>query len=84
MNTDRRGHMGTRPTWECASCGNPWPCAIAKSELRKEFRYFPSVLSIYMSAKMLDAASDFTAHGAGPPPDLYERFMSWIRASVAA
>ena len=84
MNADRSVHIDTRPTWMCAACAEPWPCANAKRELRREFRDFPSVLSVYMSAKMLDAAGDFTDYGTGPPPDLYERFMSWIRSRVAA
>jgi hypothetical protein len=78
-STEAGEHAGQRPNWDCRVCGQPWPCAIAKGELRAEFHNFPSVLSIYMSAKMVDAASDFMDHGAGPPADLYERFLSWIR-----
>jgi hypothetical protein len=73
-------HVGQRPNWDCRVCAQPWPCAIAKVELRAEFRNFPSVLNIYMTAQMYDAASDFMAHGAGLPADLYERFLSWVRA----
>jgi hypothetical protein len=72
-------HIGLRPTWDCRVCAQPWPCAIAKDGLRAEFQGFPSVMSIYMSAQMFDAARDFMAEGAGPPPDLYERFLAWIR-----
>lgn len=71
-------HVGDRPTWDCRVCGRPWPCADAKSRLRDEFRTSPSFLSIYMSAQMIDAARDLTAHGADPPADLYERFLLWI------
>ena len=71
-------HVGDRPTWDCRVCGQPWPCADAKSRLRDEFRTSPSFLSIYMSAQMIDAARDLTAHGADPPADLYERFLLWI------
>jgi hypothetical protein len=75
-------HVGLRPRWECLVCAEPWPCAIAKEAMRAEFRSYPSVLTIYMSAQMFDAAEDFMAHGAGPPPDLYERFLAWIRPEV--
>jgi hypothetical protein len=75
-------HVGQRPNWDCRICAEPWPCAVAKGELVVEFRNFPSVLSIYMSAQMYDAANDFMAHGAGPPADLYERFLSWVRQQV--
>jgi hypothetical protein len=36
-----------------------------------------------MSAYMSEALDDLTAHGESPPPDLYERFLSWIRPSLA-
>jgi hypothetical protein len=72
-------HVGQRPNWDCRICAEPWPCPVAKVELIAEFRGFPSVLSIYMSAQMYDAANDFMSHGAGPPADLYERFLSWAR-----
>ena len=71
-------HVGDRPTWDCRVCSRPWPCADAKSRLRDEFRTSPSFLSIYMSAQMIDAARDLTAHGADPLADLYERFLLWI------
>jgi hypothetical protein len=72
-------HVGLRPTWDCRVCAAPWPCAIAKERMQAEFEGFPSVMSIYMSAQMHDATRDFMAQGAGPPPDLYERFLAWIR-----
>jgi hypothetical protein len=78
MAAEWSDHVGDRPTWDCRVCGRPWPCADAKSRLRDEFRTSPSFLSIYMSAQMIDAARDLTAHGADPPADLYERFLLWI------
>jgi hypothetical protein len=71
-------HLHGRPTWDCRACGEPWPCANAKTGLAMEFQRFPSVLAIYMAAQMHDALLDLTAHGAPPPPDLYERFLAWI------
>jgi hypothetical protein len=75
-------HVGLRPTWECLVCARPWPCAGAKEAMRAEFQGFPSVMTIYMSAQMVDAAEDLMAQGAEPPPDLYERFLAWIRPAV--
>ena len=72
-------HIGDRPAWRCRACAQPWPCSHAKNQLRAEFREFPSVLNIYMSGQMLDAARDFAASGSGIPPDLYARFLAWIR-----
>jgi hypothetical protein len=71
-------HLHDRPTWKCRACGQPWPCANAKARLTDEFERFPSVLEIYLTAQMHDAASDLTAHGTDPPPDLYERFLAWV------
>jgi hypothetical protein len=75
-------HVGLRPTWECLVCAEPWPCAVAKEAMRAEFRSFPSVMTIYMSAQMFDAAEDFMAQGVQPPPDLYERFLAWTRPEL--
>jgi len=48
-----------------------------------EFRRHPSSLTIYLSACMGEALNDLTAPGGSPPPDLYERFIGWIRPSHA-
>jgi hypothetical protein len=72
-------HLSGRPDWDCRSCGRPWPCANAKADLLAEFRKFPSVLRIYMSAQMYEALNDLTSHGEPAPADLYERFLSWTR-----
>lgn len=71
-------HIAVRPSWECRRCGDPWPCTNAKAALLVEFRLFPSVLAIYMSAQMDDASRDFVTHG-DQPTDFYERFMSWLQ-----
>lgn len=73
-----REHLAVRPSWNCLRCARPWPCADARATLLAEFRRFPSVLAIYMSAQMEDASRDFTARGH-QPTDLYDRFMSWLR-----
>jgi hypothetical protein len=81
-NTAQRGeHLAERPSWNCRTCGLPWPCANAKRELLEEFHGFPSVLGIYMSAQMFDASVDLTTPEADPPTDLYDRFVSWTRLS---
>ena len=81
--TTRTGeHVGERPTWDCRVCTEPWPCAIAKSELDAEFRHFPSMLTIYMYTQMEDAVDDFMTNGSGPPSDLYDRFIAWVRARM--
>ena len=73
-------HISDRPAWKCRACDQPWPCAHARDELCAEFREFPSVLRIYMSGQMLDAARDFAAGGHELPTDLYQRFLAWTRS----
>jgi hypothetical protein len=75
-------HIGSRPSWDCRVCRQPWPCAPAKGGLLSEFRSHPSSLMVYMSAYMYEAMNDLTAHGEAPPPDLYERFLSWVRPAA--
>ena len=72
-------HLIDRPDWNCRVCGLPWPCPRARADLLVEFRAFPSVLTIYLSAQMYDALSDWLANGRPTPPDIYERFVSWAR-----
>lgn len=82
--TERGEHLSIRPSWDCASCRQPWPCANAKTKLLAEFVDFPSVLAIYMSSQMHDAFIDLTAHGTLPPTDLYDRFLGWIRHTLSS
>jgi len=79
----RTEHRGDRPTWTCPACAQPWPCAPAKAQLIAEFRRRPSSLTIYMSACMGEALNDLATPGEAPPDDLYERFVAWIRPSLA-
>jgi hypothetical protein len=78
----KASHLGDRPSWDCHACAQPWPCAPAKDELLHEFQRHPSSLAIYMSSYMCEAMNDLTAHGEAPPPDLYERFLAWVRPSA--
>ena len=48
-----------------------------------EFGEHPSVLVIYMSGRLNDAFDDLTAGGAQAPPDLYDRFLSWVEIGRA-
>jgi hypothetical protein len=72
-------HLRDRPGWDCRSCRQPWPCATAKANLLIEFRQFPSVLTIYLSAQMYEALGDMTSAGKPAPSNLYDRFLSWAR-----
>lgn len=72
-------HLHDRPHWDCRICGHPWPCPEAKTRLLDEYRAYPSLLKIYLSAHMYEALDDLTTRGESPPLNLYERFLSWAR-----
>lgn len=71
-------HIAARPSWDCAACGQTWPCANAKVDLLQEFRDHTTALAVYLAGCMHDAACDLTAHGEPTPADLYSRFLGWI------
>lgn len=77
MEAQRIEHFWVRPSWDCRTCDQPWPCPQAKDMLLEEFRHFPSVLCIYLVNQLTDAVDDMTANGQSPPPDLFERFLEW-------
>ncbi len=74
----RAGHIRIRPSWDCAACGQPWPCPDAREALLYEFSRFPSVLTVFMATQMYDAFDDLAAQGRLPTTVLYERFLGWI------
>lgn len=80
----QREHLHDRPHWRCRVCGRPWPCPEARAALLDEYRTYPSLLKIYLSAQMYDALEDLCADGHAPPLDLHERFLSWVRAQPSA
>ncbi|WP_436526995.1 hypothetical protein [Actinoplanes sp. HUAS TT8] len=69
-------HLHGRPDWNCLVCGRPWPCSTAQASLLYEYRAFPSLLRIYLSAQMYEALQDMVIDG-GQPLNLYERFLAW-------
>jgi hypothetical protein len=77
MFPPRIEHLWVRPSWDCRICGQTWPCATAKESLIGEYQRFPTVLTIYLFGQMATAFDDLMSHGESPPPDLYERFLSW-------
>ncbi|MDI6097618.1 hypothetical protein QLQ12_03255 [Actinoplanes sp. NEAU-A12] len=77
-------HLPDRPHWRCRVCDQPWPCPESQASLLDEYRAYPSLLKIYLSAQMYEALDDFTAYGGVPPLNLYERFLSWARNRSAS
>ena len=71
---DEREHNPSRPSWNCAACGRPWPCDPAREEMAT--RYGSSALPIHAAAYLADAADDMPNV---PVAELYERFIAWTR-----
>jgi hypothetical protein len=63
-----------RPSWDCRSCGKPWPCDPARERLVAERNQVP--LAIYMWANMDEAIADLPVN---PPSELLERFLRLTR-----
>ncbi|WP_412745631.1 hypothetical protein [Krasilnikovia sp. MM14-A1004] len=72
-------HIPNRPTWSCRACGEPWPCATARTELLAEFQAAPSALTVYLAAQMYDALTDLYGHDQRRPPGWHDRFLAWAR-----
>lgn len=66
-------HGPASPTWECAACGQPWPCDVARKRIG---RLSPSRRTLLMASYMGDAAKDRPWEPAG---DMYDRFIAWTR-----
>jgi hypothetical protein len=69
-------HLHDRPDWNCRVCGQSWPCSTARTRLLHEYRAFPSLLRIYLSAQMYAALEDMVIDSQ-TPLNLYERFLAW-------
>ncbi len=65
-------HVAERPSWDCLSCGKPWPCDPARECLMAEMDRVQ--LAIYMWANLDEAIPDMPK---GLPSELFERFISW-------
>jgi len=65
-------HTADRPSWDCRSCGKPWPCDPARERLISDLDRF--ALAIYMWSSLDEAVRDLPA---GPPAELFERFIHW-------
>lgn len=75
MSDDLAGHLPDRPSFNCLSCGKPWPCDPAREHLAASMTSTP--LTLYMYAFFEQA----TAQEPPPAPagELYERMLAWTR-----
>lgn len=71
-------HLPERPSWDCDTCGDPWPCTPAKDRLRAEYEGASVALIAYMSNHHLAAAEELPD---ATDDELYPRFLGWARAT---
>jgi hypothetical protein len=65
-------HTAERPSWDCRSCGNPWPCDHARERLVTTMDRIDLAISMWASLEV--ACSDIPD---GPPAELFDRFIKW-------
>ena len=76
-----REHLPGRPSWDCLSCRESWPCAPAKERMLEEFAEDRLTLVMYLWVQMAEAIDDFVGL-SDPVPDLYLRIVAWERAGT--
>lgn len=75
-------HLPERPSWDCRSCGKPWPCERVREALAAEYSTHPLSLNLYLASQLSRAIDDLAkSPGWDIPPDLYDRFMGWVRSA---
>jgi hypothetical protein len=65
-------HEPARPSWDCRSCGKPWPCDPARERMIADLD--PVALAITMWHILEDAVLELPGM---PPGELFDRFISW-------
>lgn len=71
-NGDQAEHTPARPSWDCRSCGRPWPCGPARARLAHDRSRVD--LAVLMWDHLEDAARDMPR---APASDLFDRFLRW-------
>lgn len=74
--SDTAAHPPCRPTWECLTCGEAWPCPVARDQIAAQWGSDRVGLSVYLGIQMERAAAETTQVTAG---ELFGRFLSWTR-----
>lgn len=73
-------HAPRRPSYDCSNCGQPWPCAPAKTELAEQYRDAAISLTNYLSSHMAEAMDQARHDPAwGRVNNLFDRFVGWTR-----
>lgn len=67
-------HVAVRPVWNCAACGEPWPCEARRGSLVREHGPGSVAMLVHLAMSMVDAAEDLRDTPAGV---LRDRFVGW-------
>jgi hypothetical protein len=67
-------HKPERPSWVCPEDGEPWPCELARKQLRELFLGNGERLAVQMAWLTDTAARDLALPD---PAKLYRRFVWW-------
>lgn len=69
-----RRHIPTRPSWDCGSCGDEWPCSASKTQLQDDYRNNRNLMFVYLGVMAVEAAEDLPAE-----VNVVERIVAWAR-----
>ncbi|GLY06032.1 MULTISPECIES: hypothetical protein [Actinoplanes] len=69
---DQAEHVPARPSWDCTSCGRPWPCDPARERLAVGLGRIE--LAVLMWDHLEEAARDMPHT---PASELFDRFLRW-------
>lgn len=70
------GHQPERPSWDCLSCRQPWPCPPARVQLGEAYGPDRAGLGMYLGALLFAAVAEMPTVSSG---DLFDRFIAWTR-----
>jgi hypothetical protein len=71
-------HRPLPPWWDCAACGQLWPCDTERERLLAEFVGRPDLLGKHLQQQMEQAARYVPL-----PSELYQRFLAWAPGVLA-
>lgn len=72
-------HLPDRPSWLCRTCGDPWPCVTARTDLAHECSINSAAVGLYLRGSYLVASWDMR-HDQRQPDGaaLYGRIIGWL------
>lgn len=71
-------HKPSRPSWDCGTCGEAWPCATRRERLLHDYVGRRSQLRSLMATYFIDALEDVDE----PMNELHARFVGWVCAGT--